>query len=304
MACPNGRWYKIPLRFNDLASVNLQFFPNGSTTADKGYVELAFIPQMAPNVEYCTFFLKIVPPDTIERESIPGFYRIDATDNDKDIGKLRLCKRTECDNKKELSFTIILLSLQIKKKDNSFHCWPLFASKMLKKRTKFEWKIDSKDFQQKTAQFGTIYCGDLDGDKWKLTVHKEEYDGKEGLFVEMDLLEWPLQVFKMKVLFKCYIILKMEEEKADDKKEWENLGEYENDLELSESGHVTTTTLEIEDIEWNEIADNLTIAGEIIIRKLYDMSDNEIVDESWEKHNAVLLDPFSGNSKDSIKKQK
>ena len=280
LACANGKFCGFDVKLNDDLYVRVQFFPNGTTPRDNGFVELQFIPKMTANVDCCAFFVKTFCPYSITRASKSSFFRVNSQNNNQPIGKTMLCQRRKCENKGELTFKLYFYSLQINKKDNSIIGWP--SKLQMFTETEVAWNISSTDFKQREASNGTIFS--LGHNQWRITVHKEIYCyQREGLFLEFDCTQWPANVSMMYVSFKTRIILK--KEKDEDTKQDDSLDESYRMLKLSKSGDVNTYNIEMHEVPWSEIVDNLIIEGIITIKNLYDRNGNEIDVKDWRRYN-------------------
>ena len=308
LSCPNAhRFKRDEVKFNDDFSCIIEFYPNGLSPTETEFIELAIIAKMAKDMEYCSILFETSLINTkLIRANETRFCKIGSKQNNKIFAKTQHFKVSDCKKEKILSFSFILHGLQMKKAgDDDIYCEPSCEQNGLKQISTFKLKFTEKDFDtQYSASSGTI-CKLFEEDNWKMTLdqHMIIPSGKNGVFLHFELLFWPSRISKMNVMFEVDIINE-QKQLDDDCKESEISLEFEKILSLNKEGVISKANMEIKDVEWNDIKDNIRFEGKITIQNLYDLNGNNIDVEQWRIHHHVATLRPQNKKDDHLIKQK
>ena len=269
--------FKTTMKFNQNLSFIFEIYPNGPTTESKGHVGVTLHAANMNDVNYYAICHEISCIET--QSSFISFHRIGKENNYRAIGNSLWLKLSQCKEQKELTFKVIIRSLEIKYKDDENKkgqlFYPSLTARLLKQETSLNWTVDGKRLREcwKNQRISSQLK-----DNWNFAICPNS-SYREGMLVLAQLRSWPLNISKMIFMIKSKIVI----DAKIDNDEWQcefTLNDYNGNC-------LNAAILDGEIIELEQIK-NMTFDVTIIIKQLYDLNDVEIPVEKWRNHNVQI----------------
>ena len=272
LKAPPGHAFKTTIKFNQDLAFHFTIYPNGPTTGYEGIVTVKLDGVMAMEVNYFAICHEILCVET--QSLVLEFQKPGSENNYKLDGSWHWLKLSECKEQKELTFKLIIHSLEIKYENdkNNKHrlFYPSLNPRMLKKKTTLNWMVDTKRLNQfpKTQKISSKLK-----DNWNFAFWP---NCEETMFLFAHLRSWPLDISKMVIMIKAKIVINSKTEHHESRNEF-TLNEYNgNELKVR---IFYNRTIDLEQIK------DMTFDATIIVKQLYDMDNVEIPVEKWKDHN-------------------
>ena len=274
----NDTFYKTKIKFNQNLAFIFSICPSFKREETGEYAMAQAMQGFITDcVDHYAICYKVF---CVETQSIVGWcYRLRNEKND-NIANFMALTISECKIQQELTFKVVIHSLEIKYKnkiDRLFY--PSLNARMLKEETSLNWNVDTKGF--KHCAKGRKFLSDI-MDNWRIECYPNGLADEvpEGLSIFIHLMSWPLAISKIIITIKSMIILNSE---VVDEDEWEEEATFD-DLR---NRALYFCLLEGNVINLDQI-ENMTCNATINIKKLYDTDDVEIPAQEWKNHNVQI----------------
>ena len=279
---PVGTVFKKKIKFNQYLSVIVEFIPNQtSSIKPKGFVSLRIIPIITKPFDYFCINAQILCEET--QTLVPIFYKITQEMYNKiksslAVGHAVALSRIECKQQKELTFrfTINSLSLRRKKDENKEKMlfYPSLNDTLLHKESLLSWNIDTHRFDKCIHR--QVFYSASKGNFRMICGPKGMSVTNDRSMIALALFVWPYNVSSMVL----GVVWKIDDDITDEDEQTEIV---KTEADWS-SGCLKGYYLN--GVEWDKI-NKFKINVKVIIKRIYDLNNNEIAINEWMNHNVV-----------------